>query len=305
MHVAVTIVGFRNLSDIRNCFDALEQSTHKDFEIIICENGGVDAYAALQRELPLELPSGQKISYTSVVDNLGYAGGVNLCIRQTPSADAWWILNPDTRPEADALSALVQRLNIGDCDAVGGTIYLPTGRIQSHGGRWRPWLGRAVAIGFGRPNEVGDQAVVEARQNFLSGASMLVGASFVSRAGLMREDYFLYCEEVEWCLRASRRGAKLAFSPEARVLHEAGTTTGSHASIRARPKTPIYLDERNKLLLTRDLFPYRLPLVAISTLLFAMLRFARRGAWRQLSYALSGWLAGVRGDRGRPPWISP
>ena len=42
------------------------------------------------------------------------------------------------------------------------------------------------------------------------------------------------------------------YAPGADVLHEAGTTTGSYAAIRSRPRAPIYLGERNKLLTTRD-----------------------------------------------------
>jgi hypothetical protein len=47
MHVAVAIVGFRNEGDIVRCLGALEASTHRDFEIVICENGGPEAYARL------------------------------------------------------------------------------------------------------------------------------------------------------------------------------------------------------------------------------------------------------------------
>jgi len=45
--------------------------------------------------------------------------------------------------------------------------------------------------------------------NYILGASMLIDGTFLSRAGHMRDDYFLYCEEVEWCLRA-----RAAWSPD-------------------------------------------------------------------------------------------
>ena len=47
MHVAVAIVGFRNAGDIVHCLAALGASTHTDFEVVICENGGAAAYQAL------------------------------------------------------------------------------------------------------------------------------------------------------------------------------------------------------------------------------------------------------------------
>jgi len=50
---------------------------------------------------------------------------------------------------------------------------------------------------------------------------------------------------------------------------------------RERPKMPVYLDTRNRVLLTRDLYPASLLLVAPATLVFTLYRFARKRAWRQ------------------------
>jgi GT2 family glycosyltransferase len=133
---------------------------------------------------------------------------------------------------------------------------------------------------------------------------MLVGRRFVDRIGPMREDYFLYCEEVEWSLRGLKRGMRLGFAPAARVLHRQGTTTGAGAAIRERKKLPIYLDERNKMLLTRDLFPARLPVAAGAAMMLILLRFGRKRAWRQLGYAIQGWAAGLLNRRGVPAWLA-
>jgi hypothetical protein len=209
------------------------------------------------------------------------------------------VLNPDTEPEPGLLTACLARLARGDVHAVGCTIYMPNGEVQSHGGRWRPWLARAESIGYGSHlSDPVDADAVEAAQNYLNGACMLVDRTFLETVGPMREDYFLYCEEVEWCLRARTRGMKLGFASDARCLHHAGTTTGSHASLRERPKRPVYLDERNKLLVTRDCFPGRLPVATVASLALLGLRFAARGAWRQFGYALEGWVAGLRNERG-------
>ena len=132
---------------------------------------------------------------------------------------------------------------------------------------------------------------------------MLVSRGFIERVGKMREDYFLYGEEVEWCLRAVARGVGLAVATDANVLHQQGTTTGSVSLMSQRTRMPIYLDERNKLLITRDCFPGILPIATLGALLMLFLRFGRRGAWAQLGYALDGWWAGVKGQRGRPAWV--
>lgn len=305
MHVAVSIVGFRNADDIARCLEALEAGTYADFEVVICENGGPEAHAALALAVPARLRGGQGVEVVLAPGNLGFAGGVNLCLARAPAADAWWVLNPDTRPEPGALAAAVERLVAGDCDAVGGALYRPNGRIQAYGGLWRPWLARAVSIGIGRRlGEAVDAAAVERAQTFLNGAAMLIGRRFLDLTGPMREDYFLYCEEVEWCLRALERGARLGFAPSSLVLHEQGTTTGAGGHPARAPRMPTYLAERNRILVTRDRYPRRVALVSVAALGVLVLRCARHRAWRQLGYGLAGWWAGIRDERGPPRWIA-
>ena len=303
MHVAVCIVGFRNSEDILNCLNALEASDYADFEVVICENGGSEAYGALKAVLPATLAAGQNVHAVAATSNLGYGGGVNVCMAETSAADAWWILNPDTRPSPAALRALVQRFSEGDCDIVGGTIHFRDGIVESHGGRWHSWLSRAESIGYGAPLERAiDPTALERALVYFSGASMLVSRRMLLTAGPMREDYFLYCEEVEWCLRGGAHGMRLGFAPAARVLHLQGTTTGSVEDLRKRPRLPVYLDERNKILVARDHFPRKLPVVVVATACLMLVRFGRKRAWRQLMYGFDGWWAGLANKRGRPTW---
>lgn len=303
MRVAVCIVGFRNAPDIANCLVALGRSTHQSFEVVICENGGPQALQALVDALPSRLPGGQPVRLTSAPDNPGYAGGVNRCMEMAVDADAWWVLNPDTLPSPEALAHLCRRLEVGDCQAVGCTVHYPDGEIESRGGAWRRWLARAVSLDHSRRlGDPADVAALEASVSYLNGASMLVGRAFLAATGPMREEYFLYVEEVEWCLRGLERGMKLGMAVEAEVLHLKGAATGSIQDVARRTRLPVYLDERNKILVTRDRFPQCLQVAVAAAFVLLFLRFARRGAWRQLGFGLSGWWAGVRDRRGKPAW---
>jgi GT2 family glycosyltransferase len=211
------------------------------------------------------------------------------------------VLNPDTQPDPEALSALIVRLERGDCEAVGGTLYLPNGLVQGHGGRWRPRLARAESIGYGNLlDDPVDPDDVERVQSYLLGASMLISRRFLDTVGPMREEYFPYCEESEWRLRARSRGLRLGFAPGARVEHLSGATTGAGKPIHERPRLPVYLGERNKILLTRDCFPGLIVPAALSALLLLFGRYARRGDWRPFGFGLSGWWTGLRDERGPP-----
>jgi N-acetylglucosaminyl-diphospho-decaprenol L-rhamnosyltransferase len=304
-HVSVVIVAFRNPNDIVRCLAALAASTHAEFDVVVCENGGEAAYRKLVASAPDRLAGGQPVRYLQASGNVGFAGGVNVCMAQSPLADAWWVLNPDTQPRPAALAAMVNRLQSGDCEAVGCTLVLPGGRVQSHGCRWRPMLARAESIGIGSSAaEPADRMSVEREQNYLNGASMLVSRRFLEVVGPMREDYFLYCEEVEWCLRAVAAGLRLGFAPEAQVLHEQGATTGAGRSLRSRPRLPIELGERNKILLVRDCSSRLMFIAAPAALGLLCLRYGAKGAWLQLAFAALGWWKGLRDQRGPPRWLT-
>jgi GT2 family glycosyltransferase len=306
LHVAVAIVGYRNPEDVANCLEALATSRHADFEVIVCENGGSAAFDALAAQTSAQLPGGQPVRLICAESNLGYAGGVNRCIREAPDADAWWVLNPDTCPDPMALAALAARLERGDCQAVGGAIQLSSGTVQAYGGHWQRWLARAVSLGHGAPGEAAvDPREIEARQNFLNGASMLIGRAYLQAIGPMREDYFLYCEEVEWGLRGQKAGMRFGFAPDGVVVHKQGTTTGSAVDLRSRSRLAVYLNERNRVLLSRDCYPALFPVTAVTTLVTFLIRFGKRGAWRQVGYGIQGWLAGLANRRGVPNWAQP
>jgi len=303
--IAIVIVSYRSLADLPACLKALGASRFTAFRVIIVENGGPDAHAALVAALPPVLDGGQPVEFVLAPCNLGFAGGCNLGIGHAGDADAYWLLNPDTEPSPDALAALVSRLERGDCAAVGSELLQGDGRSAGYGGVWHALSGRAESFGHGAPGgAVVDAAAIERRTNYITGASMLVARDFIARCGLMREDYFLYCEEVEWCLRARRLGLKLGFALYAPVVHISGTTTGAGNLLVNASRLSVYLKERNRLLLTRDVYGAMLLVTAPLALAHIAARYLKRAAFRQLGYALHGWAAGVRGERGPPRWLA-
>jgi GT2 family glycosyltransferase len=303
MHVVVCIVGFRNPGEVAACLDALARSDHRDFEVVICENGGGAPRDELAAFLGDSLVGGQAIEVLPHQGNLGYAEGNNVCIAARSAAQVWWILNPDTQVTPDAMGRLLKPLAAGVCDAAGGTLCGDDGRVQAYGGQWTPWLARATSIGSGAQYDPGID-MSGARLDYILGASLMFTRAFLERAGPMRGDYFLYGEEVEWCLRAKARGLRLGWVPGAVIRHSHGTTTGDHGSFRGKPRLPVYLDQRNKLHILRDTGAPLPWLCALGCLGALVLRAVKHRGWRQLGYGLSGWIAGVRNKRGVPEWLS-
>jgi N-acetylglucosaminyl-diphospho-decaprenol L-rhamnosyltransferase len=54
---------------------------------------------------------------------------------------------------------------------------------------------------------------------------MMLTREALEDVGPLDEDFFMYCEEVDWCLRARKRGWEIYQVPAARVIHHGGQST--------------------------------------------------------------------------------
>jgi N-acetylglucosaminyl-diphospho-decaprenol L-rhamnosyltransferase len=330
--VVVAIVSTNEAHNIVGCLTSLAGSTHGTFRVVICENGGgegfqrtVGALAALDIFRPVIapdatsaaaspcpsaefelLPGGQRVTVLRAPRNLGYAGGVNACIAAAGKSgwDAIWVLNPDTFPEPEAMAALVERQAAGAYGIVGSRlVFVASGLVQTWGGiEWRPWLGRGRLLGWNQPADaVPDSAEIERRFGFISGASMFVTRAYIETVGVMDDDFFVYDEDVEWCLR--RGSFKLGYAHGSVVRHIHGATSGSSLNKAVRSRFNLYLTERNRVLLARKRFGRWWGLVALLALAQTAEHLVRVRSLRQFRIALHGWWAGMCGETGVPGFM--
>lgn len=218
--------------------------------------------------------------------NLGFAGGNNIGMRYAlarDDVDYVWLLNNDTVVAPDALTRLLERCAAsGEPMSCGNRIlyYAQPDTIQAlGGGPYNRWTGIAwTTLGRGRAAAQSvDTPAVERRLDYIMGASWLLPRAFLETVGLMREDYFLYCEEIDWCLRARGR-FRLGYADDAWVYHKEGGSIGSPSQDRpSSPMSDFYIF-RNKLWVTRRFFPWAYPIAYLASLGQALNRL-RRGQW--------------------------
>ena len=53
----------------------------------------------------------------------------------------------------------------------------------------------------------------------------MVRKPIVDQVGLLDENFYIYCEEVDWCMRIRQAGWDIYCVPEARVIHYGGQST--------------------------------------------------------------------------------
>jgi GT2 family glycosyltransferase len=67
--------------------------------------------------------------------------------------------------------------------------------------------------------------------DWVTGCFMLIRRDVVAATGLFDPRYFLYFEEVDFCLNAKRRGWKIVYLPTTRVVHLGGESAKSDAQL--------------------------------------------------------------------------
>jgi GT2 family glycosyltransferase len=218
--------------------------------------------------------------------NLGFAAGNNVGLRYAlaqPDMDYVWLLNNDTVVEPDCLSRmLAYSTSLAEPNTCGSLLlyYDDPRRVQALGGcSYNRWTGLAsTSLGRDLPlDDAIDHPHYQQRLDYIAGASWLLPRAFLQQIGLMEESYFLYCEEVDWCLRNAGR-FRLVYAPDARVYHKEGSSIGSPTQQRASSLLSDFYIFRNKLRVTRKFFPWALP-TAYLTSLFQAFNRARRGQW--------------------------
>ena len=305
--LGVVVPCYRSADVIGPCLDSLMASEGDAFHVVVCDNASPDgtvhairAWAARNGVDLLErgfdeadaLPGGSAAGITLLVSeqNRGFAGAVNpglVALLSKPGVELAWVLNPDTVVSSHAAAAYVKRASeIGPFSLMGGrTLYRePSNVVQSDGGIVNRWTGVCSNVNQGthrQESKMPDAASLD----FISGANMVASREFVEAAGTMREDYFLYYEEVDWAFR--RGDLPLAVCPGAVVEHHGGTSIGT-GSVNRRPSGfANYYNFRNRMrFVARFMWPVLPIAYAFSMAKVAQLLWLR--AWDEALGAFRG-----------------
>lgn len=313
----VVVLNWNGWRDTLGCLDSLLASNPRPRRVIVCDNAsrddsceriaqwgrdrlGAEGFARLSaaeaaRAEACSAALGARVVLLENGANLGFAGGNNPGIRlalRDPACSHVWVLNNDTVVRPDALGQALARMRadprIGLCGST--LIYHDEPHlVQAYGGAsYSRWTGRSRHLGAFAAVEAlpADGIEVEGSMAYVVGAAMLASRTFIETVGLMREDYFLYCEELDWATRGRER-FRLGYAPASIVLHKEGASIGTTAQ-GGSPLSVYYLF-RNRLRYTWRYYPVCL-LSVIGFTLIDVARLARRRRWPQVAAALRGLL---------------
>ena len=234
--VSVIIVNYNAGLLLVSCVQsALEQAQ----QVIVVDNASSDSSLS---ELKIRFPAENRLQIIRLDSNRGFAAGCNRGLKEA-TAPYMLFLNPDCILGTGSLQNLVQVISTDPrIGMTGGYLINEDGTEQGGGRRFIPTPWRAFVRAFGLyrlekywPQLFPDfhlhqqplpQAPVEVEA--ISGALMLVRREAIVDVGTWDEDYFLHCEDLDWCMRFQQKGWKILFVPDAPVIHYQGTCSRSH-----------------------------------------------------------------------------
>lgn len=209
--IALVLVNYRNAEDTVACLKSLEATDHASLAVHVVDNASGDGSREAIAEYLTRSPLDSRLH--SLTDNLGYAGGMNAGLRAAlaEGADFLVVMNNDVTVDPGFGPALLAAFRSRPEAALAGSVlHMETGRPAHNVGRISPWTLRIRYLFEQSPSGPVD---------FVSGCLLGIPASVAARVGLLEEKYFMYCEDLEYCLRLRAAGIQVAFHPEVVIRH--------------------------------------------------------------------------------------
>ena len=256
MKLSLVVLNYKTASDTLECLKSLKQANvppQFKVETIVVDNGSGDDSVEL---ISVAFP---EIKLIQTGKNLGFAGGNNVGIKQAlvDAPTFIMLLNSDTIVQKSFYRDLARMVKKCNFDIASPLIYFAPG-FEFHPRRYKKNdLGKVIWYAGGHidwDNVYGSHVAVDevdhgqlptcSPTDFVTGACILLKPKVIRTIGYLNEDYYLYLEDLEYCLRARNAGFSVGFISPVHLWHKVSVSSGGIGSSLSD-----YFITRNRLLL--------------------------------------------------------
>lgn len=237
--LAVILVNYNGSSIIESCLESLLMQKYPYMEIVVVDNASLDSSMELVEQ---KYPQVHTI-YSK--ENIGWGAGCNLGAEIAIENGAQYILllNTDTEIEENMIGLLVDAVD-DTCVAIprmytdkqdkNGTLWYSGGEINYNTAE--------VSQCIYSYNEDDAERNKVRKVDFATGCCMLIPAAVWRHVGGFDEGYFMYYEDVDFCVRLREEHFDIVYVPEAALWHKVGGSSGGEVSYVSQ-----YYTVRNRL----------------------------------------------------------
>jgi N-acetylglucosaminyl-diphospho-decaprenol L-rhamnosyltransferase len=236
--ITVIIVNWRVRDLLERCLESI--IANKDglnIEIYVVDNDSRDGTSEM---IMMEFP---EVKVLAMARNLGFARANNLAIKQA-SGKHIFLLNPDTEIKPGFFKSIYAYMEDNpEVGIIGPRILNSDGSIQASIRRF-PDIFSHILIMLKLRNILVENKFLkhyflvdfdygrEQAVDQIMGAAMMIRRSVFEKIGTFDEKFFVWFEEVDFCLRASKNGIKIMYYPGAEIFHIGGESFNQEAVVR-------------------------------------------------------------------------
>jgi GT2 family glycosyltransferase len=200
------------------CLNSLRAQTYRDFEVIVADNASTDgSQELLKRDYP-------EVKLLALDRNYGFTGACNAGLKAA-MGDIKILLNNDTECDPNWLAEVVAAFErYEDAGMIASKMLLFDKRDTFH---TAGDLYRKDGIPVNRGVWTKDEGQYPEGYVFSAcGGSAAYRSVMLDQIGLLDDDLFFSCEDIDLAWRAQLAGWKAAYAPRAVVYHKLSATGG-------------------------------------------------------------------------------
>lgn len=241
MKLAVIVINFRTPAYTIDCLASLEpeRADVPGLQVLLVDNASGDDSLPRLREAIERQGWGEWVALRPQPENLGFAGGNNIAIRELLAQDLSpqyvLLLNSDTLVHPGCLKRCLDRMaRDATVGAMSCMLRNRDGSVQNVCRRFSSPLRETIrACGlpyamprlfhWANPEDPSWNRENTARDvDWIGGAFMLLRRDVLERLGGLDESFFFYGEDAEFCHRLWRHGWRVHFDPAGEITHFGG-----------------------------------------------------------------------------------
>lgn len=261
LNLLIVILNYRTPQLTIDCLSSLvdEMAALPTARVIVTDNDSGDG-SVEKIEAAIKVNSwGHWVSMMPLPKNGGFAYGNNAAIRpyiENKTLPPYvLLLNPDTIVRPKAMQALLEFMATHpEVGLAGSRLEDPDGTPQCSAFRFHTlWSEIDTGTRLGIISKFLARWIVAppvseqpCQTDWVAGASLIVRREVIEAIGLMDEEYFMYYEEMDYCLQAQRAGWPCWYVPESRVVHLVGQSSGVTDTKRPPKRRPQYWFESRR-----------------------------------------------------------
>lgn len=233
--VFIILLNYNGYNDTIQCIQSLNKIDYENYEVVIVDNKSTDDSLGKLKKYIEGQKEYLKVKHTLIAseNNNGFAAGNNIGIKYAlkNNCDFVLLINTDTLVEEDFLKELM--IPFSNSEEVG----ISTGKIYYESKRDTFWFAggifnekRFYGAHIGQGEKDMGQYDEQKNISFCTGCLMMIKKQVLEKIGLLSEEYFMYYEDVDYCLKVMEEEYKIVYAPKAKIYHKVSSSTGGEES---------------------------------------------------------------------------